>query len=159
MIGDVSLGRDDSVWFNAVVRGDVNAIRIGAATNIQDGSVLHVTHRAHPLDIGEGVVVGHGAILHGCRVEGGSMIGIGSRVLDGAVVEAGAQVAAGAVVTPGKRIPAGWVAMGVPARPVRKVAEDERDRVAAIVERYVALGKAYGESLGKGYGSSSGGVA
>ncbi|MES1211393.1 MAG: gamma carbonic anhydrase family protein, partial [Acidobacteriota bacterium] len=100
VVGDVELGDDVSFWFHTVARGDVNFIRIGARTNIQDGSVLHVNYRVHPLVIGAGVVVGHQAVLHGCTIEDGALIGIGARVLDGAVVERGDQIGAGAVVAP-----------------------------------------------------------
>src|SRR5258708_27531736 len=95
LVGDVTLGDDVSFWFHTAARGDVNFIRIGARTNIQDGTVLHVSYLTHPLVIGEGVVVGHQAVLHGCTVEDGALIGIGARVLDGAVVEQGAQIGAG----------------------------------------------------------------
>ncbi|MDH3255957.1 MAG: gamma carbonic anhydrase family protein, partial [Acidobacteriota bacterium] len=101
VIGEVDLAANVSVWFNAVIRGDVNSVRVGEGSTIQDGSVLHVTHRLHSLELGAGVVVGHAAVLHGCRIEDGALIGIGARVLDGAVVERGAQVGAGAVVAPG----------------------------------------------------------
>jgi carbonic anhydrase/acetyltransferase-like protein (isoleucine patch superfamily) len=150
VIGDVELGSEVSVWFNAVVRADVNTIRIGARTNIQDGSVLHVTHRLHRLEIGSDVVVGHGAILHGCRIEDGALIGIGARILDGAVVEAGGQVGAGAVVTPGTEVPAGQLAVGIPARAVRALGPEERDEIAAIVKRYALLKERYRKALGSG---------
>lgn len=150
VIGDVSLGDDVSFWFHTVARGDVNTIRIGAGTNIQDGSVLHVTHERFPLVIGRGVVVGHGAIVHGCTVEDGALIGIGARVLDGAVVEAGAQIGAGAVVAPGKRIPAGHLAMGVPARVVRPLRDEEVRTITDIRDRYIALKEEYRAHLGAG---------
>jgi carbonic anhydrase/acetyltransferase-like protein (isoleucine patch superfamily) len=143
VIGDVELGADVSVWFGCVVRGDVNWIRIGAGTNLQDGVVVHVTHDTHPTVLGEGVVVGHQAVLHGCTVEAGALIGIGARVLDGAVVEAGAQVAAGAVVTPGHRVPAGHLALGTPARAVRPLSDGEIANIAAIRDRYMALKERY----------------
>lgn len=141
--GDVELGDDVSFWFHTAARGDVNFIRIGARSNVQDGAVLHVTHETHPLIVGEGVVVGHGAILHGCEVEDGALIGIGARVLDGAVVEAGAQVGAGAVVTPGTRIEAHHLALGIPARVVRPLAEEERRAIPAIAARYADLKEEY----------------
>lgn len=148
VVGDVTLGDDVSIWFGSVLRGDVNYIRIGARSNIQDGSVIHVSHETHPTVLGQGVVVGHQAVIHGCTVEDGALIGIGARVLDGAVVEAGAQVAAGAVVTPGHRIPAGHLAIGIPARPRRELSDGERDNIAAIRDRYVALKDRYRKSLG-----------
>jgi carbonic anhydrase/acetyltransferase-like protein (isoleucine patch superfamily) len=152
--GDVALGDDVSFWFHSAARGDVNFIRIGARTNVQDGAVLHVTHERHPLVVGSGVVVGHGAVLHGCTIEDGALIGIGARVLDGAVVERGAQIAAGAVVAPGHYIPAGHLAMGVPARPVRPLSDEEARRIADGCERYVVLKEEYRAVLGSGLGEA-----
>jgi carbonic anhydrase/acetyltransferase-like protein (isoleucine patch superfamily) len=148
VIGDVVLGDDVSVWFNAVIRGDVNVIRIGDRTNIQDGCVLHVTHELHRLDVGNDVVVGHGAVLHGCQVGDGALIGIGARVLDGAVIEPGAQVGAGAVVAPGTVVPSGRLALGVPARVTRALRPAEKAEIPAIVSRYVALKESYRRTLG-----------
>jgi carbonic anhydrase/acetyltransferase-like protein (isoleucine patch superfamily) len=141
--GDVELGDDVSFWFHTVARGDVNFIRIGARTNIQDGSVLHVSHQTHSLIIGAGVVVGHHAVVHGCTIGDGALIGIGARVLDGAVVEAGAQIGAGAVVAPGHRIPAGHLALGIPARVVRPLTDEETRRIAETCDRYAALKEEY----------------
>ena len=131
-------GADVSFWFHTAARGDVNWIRIGDRTNVQDGTVLHVTHERHPLRLGAGVVIGHAAVLHGCTVEDGALIGIGARVLDGAVVETGAQVGAGAVVAPGDAYP------GAPACPRRAGAGGaaalrprSARRIPEIVERYV----------------------
>jgi carbonic anhydrase/acetyltransferase-like protein (isoleucine patch superfamily) len=150
VIGDVELGADVSFWFHTVARGDVHRIRIGERTNIQDGSVLHVTHQTHPLEVGSRVVVGHAAVLHGCTVGDGALIGVGARVLDGATVEAGAQVGAGAVVTPGTRVSAGFLALGVPARSVRRLSDQERDHIAAICGRYAELKEAYRMIFGSG---------
>ncbi len=147
VVGDVEIGDDVSFWFHTVARGDVHSIRIGPRTNIQDASVLHVTHRAHPLQIGAGVVVGHGAILHGCTVEDGALIGIGARVLDGAVVEAGAQVGAGALVAPGQRVAAGQLVLGVPARVARPLTAEERDEIAGVAERYLRIKEIYRQAL------------
>jgi carbonic anhydrase/acetyltransferase-like protein (isoleucine patch superfamily) len=143
VVGDVDLGEDVSFWYHTAARGDVNWIRIGPRTNIQDGTVLHVAYRTHPLVIGAGVVVGHQAVLHGCTIEDGALIGIGARVLDGAVVEAGAQVGAGAVVAPGARVPAGHLVLGVPARVVRPLTPDEAQRIVETADRYVALKEEY----------------
>ena len=150
VVGDVTLGDDVSLWFGTVVRGDVNRIAIGAASNVQDGTVIHVSHQTHPTVIGAGVVVGHQAVLHGCTIEDGALVGIGARVLDGAVVEAGAQVAAGALVAPGHRIPAGHLAVGIPARPRRELSDEERANIIAIRDRYVALKDEYRRALGAG---------
>ncbi len=153
VVGDVETGDDVSFWFASVARGDVHRIRIGDATNVQDGAVLHVTHRTHPLAIGSRVVIGHGAILHGCTVADGALVGIGARVLDGAVVEAGAQVGAGALVAPGHRVPAGHLALGVPARVARPLTEEEAERIGQIAERYVKLKERYRLELGAGHSS------
>jgi carbonic anhydrase/acetyltransferase-like protein (isoleucine patch superfamily) len=156
LVGDVEVGDDVSFWFHTVARGDVHWIRIGPRTNIQDGAVLHVSHGTHPLTLGAGVVVGHAAVLHGCTVEDGALIGIGARVLDGAVVEAGAQVGAGAVVTPGHRVPAGMLALGIPARPVRPLTPEESARIADNSARYVALKEQYRTAGGGGGGRGDG---
>jgi len=141
--GDVTLGHDVNIWFGSVVRGDVHRIVIGARTNIQDLSVVHVTAGTHPAEIGQDVTVGHRAIVHGCRIEDGCLIGMGAVVLDGAVVKEGAMVAAGAVVVPGTVIPAGMLAMGIPARPVRPVSPDERQATLETAQRYIALARRY----------------
>lgn len=145
--GEIEIGDDVSFWFHSVARGDVNWIKIGARSNIQDGSVLHVSHETHPLTVGRNVVVGHAAVLHGCTIEDGVLIGIGARVLDGAVVETGAQVGAGSLVAPGHRIPAGQLALGVPARPARPLRPEESAAIVAIAERYVRLKESYRRSL------------
>jgi carbonic anhydrase/acetyltransferase-like protein (isoleucine patch superfamily) len=148
LVGEVEVGDDASFWFHTAARGDVNYIRVGARTNVQDGAVLHVAHHTHPLVIGAGVVIGHQAVVHGCTIEDGALIGIGARVLDGAVIERGAQVGAGAVVAPGRRVPAGHLALGVPARVVRPLTELEARRIVETCERYVALKDEYRARLG-----------
>jgi carbonic anhydrase/acetyltransferase-like protein (isoleucine patch superfamily) len=148
VVGDVELGDDVSFWFHTAARGDVHSIRVGARTNVQDGAVLHVSYRTHPLAIGAGVVIGHQAVVHGCTIEDGALIGIGARVLDGAVVERGAQVGAGAVVAPGQRVTAGHLALGVPARVVRPLSAEESRRIVETCERYAALKEEYRALLG-----------
>lgn len=143
LAGEIEVGDDASFWFHTAARGDVNWIRIGSRTNVQDGAVLHVTHETHPLVIGAGVVIGHAAVLHGCTVEDGALIGIGARVLDGAVVESGAQVGAGAVVVPGMRVPAHHLVVGIPARVLRPLSDRERGAIPEIAERYVRLKERY----------------
>ena len=147
LTGDIEVGDDVSFWFSAVARADVNHIRIGAGTNVQDGAVLHVNHGKHPLLIGKNVVIGHSAVLHGCTVEDGALIGIGAQVLDGAVVEAGAQIGAGALVPPGKVIPAGRLVMGIPATPVRALSAPEVEAIQANARRYRALKDEYLDML------------
>jgi carbonic anhydrase/acetyltransferase-like protein (isoleucine patch superfamily) len=147
VVGDVELGDDVSLWFQTVVRGDVNWIRVGEETNVQDGAVLHVTHERFPLRIGKGVVIAHAAVVHGCTIEDGALIGIGANVLDGAVVEAGAQIGAGALVAPGQRVPAGQLALGVPARVVRPLTPAESAIIADIRQRYRELKEQYRHEL------------
>jgi len=141
--GDVEIGEGASIWFSAAIRGDDNFVRIGAGTNVQDGAVIHVLLDAHPTVIGDGVTIGHGAILHGCTVQDRAMIGIGAVILDGAVVEEGAVVAAGAVVSPGKRVGKGEMWAGCPARMLRPVKEGERDFVAFNRTHYARLAAQY----------------
>ncbi|MFW6057739.1 MAG: gamma carbonic anhydrase family protein [Persicimonas sp.] len=138
VIGRVTLGEDASIWYNAVVRGDLDSIDIGARTNVQDNSVIHIESGKFATHIGSGVTIGHKALVHACTIEDNCLIGMGSIILDGAVIEENSLVAAGAVVTPGTRIPAGSVAMGTPARVVRQVTDEEiasfRDSAAHYVE-------------------------
>lgn len=137
-MGDVAIGADSSIWYGAVVRGDVHRVRIGERTNLQDQCLVHVTADRFAASIGDDVTVGHRAVVHGCVVEDEALIGIGAIVLDGARVGRGAWVAAGALVAPGAEVPAGCLALGAPARVVRKVTDDEQklqlERTRAYVE-------------------------
>ena len=155
LIGDVEVGSDVSFWFATVARGDVQQISIGDRTNVQDGSVLHVTHETHPLIIGSDVVIGHSAMVHGCTIRNGALVGIGARVLDGAVVGEGAQIGAGAVVAPGHNIPAGTLALGLPARPVRDLRDEESQAIRANSARYVRLKNEYRQEIGPGTAEAS----
>lgn len=146
VVGDVEIGPDSSVWYGAVLRGDVERVRIGARTNLQDHAVVHVTRDTHPAIVGDEVTVGHRAVVHGCRVEDGALIGIGACVLDGAVVGEGALIGAGAVVTPGVTVPAGMVAMGTPARVVRALSPDERKLQTERTLQYVETARAHARS-------------
>ena len=125
IVGDVELGEGANVWFYSVIRGDVDYVRIGRNTNIQDHCMLHVTGGRWPLVVGDEVVVGHRAVLHGCTIHDGALIGIGALVLDGAVVEEGAIVAAGAVVTPGSTIRKNSMVAGTPAQHIREVSDED----------------------------------
>jgi carbonic anhydrase/acetyltransferase-like protein (isoleucine patch superfamily) len=147
--GDVTLADDVSVWPMSVVRGDVNRIRIGARSNIQDGCVLHVTHESArqtagiPLLIGEDVTVGHGAILHACSVGDRCLVGMGAVVMDGVILEPDSMVAGGAVVTPGKVVPAGTLWQGNPARQARLLSSDEIEYQSYSAAHYVRLKNLY----------------
>ena len=143
IIGDVEIGDDSSIWFGTVLRGDVHRIRIGARTNIQDNCVVHVTAENWPTTLADEVTVGHGAVVHGCTVERGALIGMGSRVLDGAVVGELALVGAGALVTEGMQIPPRTLAVGVPARVKRELTYDEIARLEQSWKNYVEYKKAY----------------
>lgn len=147
IIGDVVLEEKVSVWFNVVIRGDVERIRIGKNTNIQDNVVIHVTHFKNPTQVGENVTVGHSAVLHGCTVQDGALIGMNAVVLDRAVIGKGALVAAGAVVTPGTHIPDGMLAAGIPAKAVRPLKDDERKMVEKGSTNYMMYVQHYRDEL------------
>ncbi|MBF0218850.1 MAG: gamma carbonic anhydrase family protein [Gammaproteobacteria bacterium] len=143
VIGDVSIGEDSSVWPGAVIRGDVNTIRIGCRSNIQDGAVLHVTHcsptnpTGFALVLGDEVTVGHHATLHGCSIGDRVLIGMGATVLDGAVIESAVVVAAGTLVPPGKRLVSGYLYMGQPARQQRPLSQEELNYFSYTAANYV----------------------
>ncbi len=145
VIGDVHVGDRTSIWFNTVVRGDVNFIRIGCETNIQDNVTLHVTGKKFPLFIGDRVTVGHQAVVHGCVVEDECLIGMGAIVLDGARIGKGSIVAAGAVVSPGTEVPPGSVVMGIPAEVKKTLTEEEKERIRETAVHYVTLARRYME--------------
>ncbi len=138
VVGDVAMGDRCSVWFNAVIRGDVNSIVMGDQVNVQDGAVIHCTFEKTKAIIGNRVSIGHNAIVHGCTIHDDVLIGMGSIVMDNAVVESGAIVAAGAVVTEGKHIKAGELYAGVPAKFIKKVpAELQKGEIERIANNYV----------------------
>jgi len=143
VIGDVVIGAQSSIWFACTVRGDGNFIRIGARTNIQDGTVIHVDSASLPTIIGDDVTVGHMALIHACTLEDGSFVGMAATVMDGAVVESGAMVAAGALVTPGKRVAAGELWAGSPAKKWRDLTDHERATLTDAAAHYVELAKGY----------------
>lgn len=143
VIGDVEIGADSGIWFGCVVRGDVHHIRIGSRTNIQDGTVIHVTRKTGPTYIGSGVTVGHSALLHACTLEDECFVGMRATVMDGAVVERGAWVAAGALVTPGKRVPAGQLWAGSPAKLFRALTKEEQAFIAESAQNYVNLAREF----------------
>ena len=148
VIGDVDLGEDASVWMNAVVRGDVNRICIGARANVQDNSVLHVTAH-HPTVLEEEVTVAHSVTLHGCTVKRRCLVGIGALILNGAVVGEESIVAAGTLVPEGMEVPPGSLVMGSPARVRRPVSGDEREGLRRYAENYVGYKDTYRAEAGE----------
>ncbi|HLE08174.1 MAG TPA: gamma carbonic anhydrase family protein [Thermodesulfobacteriota bacterium] len=143
IIGDVIIGAYASVWFNAVVRGDVNYIRIGERTNVQDNSVLHVTKDVYPLIIGSDVTIGHNAVLHGCIVKDRCLIGMGSIILDDAEIGEDTIVGAGALVTEGTKVPPGSLILGAPARVVRKLSGEEVEGILTAAKNYLEYTQNY----------------
>lgn len=137
LVGAVELGDDASIWFGTVLRADVNPIRVGARTNIQDNCVVHVTNETWPTIIGDDVTIGHAAIVHGCTIGNGALIGMGSRVLDGAVVGEQALVGAGALVPEGMHVPPRTLVVGVPARVKRPLTDEELVRLVTSAKLYV----------------------
>ncbi len=136
IIGNVKIDENSSVWYNTVIRGDVHYISIGKMTNIQDCSMLHVTNNRFPLNIGNGVTIGHSVTLHGCTLNDNCLIGMGSIILDGAVIEEKAMVGAGAVITSGSLVPEGKLVAGVPARIIRNLTDKEKEDIVHSAERY-----------------------
>jgi len=143
IIGDVDIGADSSIWFHVVIRGDVNFIRIGERTNIQDGTVIHVTHKINPTVIGDDVTIGHNVTLHGCKIGDRCLIGMGAVVMDKAVVEDDAMVAAGALVTPGTKVPSGTLYTGSPARYKRHLSDREIADLKQSALNYLNYTKKY----------------
>jgi carbonic anhydrase/acetyltransferase-like protein (isoleucine patch superfamily) len=145
VIGDVRLGHQASVWPMAVIRGDIHRIEIGSGTNIQDGSVLHVSHDSRflpggaPLILHDRVTVGHAAVLHGCEIHDSCLIGIGARVLDRAVLKARVMLAAGALVPPGRVLEGGYMYVGTPARRVRPLTDMEQQYLDYVAQHYIEL--------------------
>ncbi|HYE27428.1 MAG TPA: gamma carbonic anhydrase family protein [Allosphingosinicella sp.] len=153
LIGDVEIGPEASIWYNCVLRGDVNRIRVGARTNIQDGSVVHVdsprpgNESGLPTLIGDDVLIGHMAMVHGCILRDRAFVGLGAVVMDGCEIEGGAMLAAGALLTPGRRIPAGQLWAGRPAKYVRDLSADELADQRLGVDHYVALAKHHATAI------------
>ena len=143
IIGDVEIGAQSSIWFQVIIRGDVNFIRIGERTNIQDGTVIHVTHKIHPTVVGDDVTIGHNVTLHGCKVGNRCLIGMGAVVLDAAEIEDDAMVAAGALVTPGTRIPSGTLYAGSPAKYKRHLSDTEIADLKQSAQNYLNYAENY----------------
>jgi len=149
LIGNIILGDNVSVWPTVVIRGDVEAVKIGDDTNIQDGAVLHVSHagrfseKGYPLTIGKGVTIGHKAVVHGCTVGDYCLVGIGAIIMDGAILEDYVMLGAGALVSPGKRLESGYLYVGAPAKQVRELNATEKEFLIYSAEHYVHLKNEY----------------
>lgn len=141
IIGDVEIGADSSVWYGCVVRGDVNRIRIGSRTNVQDGTVIHVSRAQFdgPTIIGDEVTIGHGAMIHGCTIEDGALIGIGATILDGAHIGSQSFIAAGSLVTPNTVVPPKSMVMGSPAKVKRELSDEDLKDLADFWRSYVEI--------------------
>ena len=157
LIGDIEIGPEASIWYNCVLRGDMNRIRIGALTNVQDGSVIHVDpHRpggpqdGYPCLIGADVLIGHMAMIHGCTLHDRAFVGLGAIVMDGCVIEGDAMLAAGAMLTQGKRLPSGQLWAGRPARYLRDLTQADLAGMVLGVAHYVALAKRHAAALSGG---------
>lgn len=138
LTGDVIMGDDCSVWFNAVIRGDVHYIKMGNKVNVQDGAVVHCTYKKHPTNIGNNVSIGHNALVHGCTIKDNVLIGMGAIVMDGVVVESNTIIAAGAVVTQGTHVEANCIYAGMPAKKIKEMNQElSEGEIKRIAESYV----------------------
>jgi len=151
IIGDVEILEDSSVWYNTVIRGDINYIRIGSMSNVQDNAVLHVTGK-NPLIVGNKVTIGHSAVLHGCTIKDLCLIGIGGIILENAVIEEKSMIAAGALVTPNFIVHSGKLAAGVPAKIIRDLTQSELDELENLAKRYKEYSEIAKESLNNSNG-------
>ncbi|MBA3784816.1 MAG: gamma carbonic anhydrase family protein [Acidobacteria bacterium] len=143
IIGAVEIGAESSVWFGSILRGDVNHIRIGARTNVQDGSIIHVSRKTHSTILEDEVTLGHRVTLHGCHIETGCLIGIGAIILDGVRVGKNSMVAAGSLITPNTQIPPRSLVMGSPAKVKRELGDDEVKDLEKFWRNYVSLSRIY----------------
>ncbi|MEO1022201.1 MAG: gamma carbonic anhydrase family protein [Bacteroidota bacterium] len=143
IIGDVTLGEESSVWFNVTIRGDVNKIRIGKRSNVQDNACIHVMNQTGPTIIGDEVTIGHGAMIHGCTLHDRVLIGINAVVLDKAVIPSDVIIAAGTLVPPGKKLEPGFLYMGSPAKAVRELTPEEIESIKGYASNYVKYSRAY----------------
>lgn len=143
IIGDVTVGEQTSVWFNVTIRGDVNWIRIGDRSNVQDNVCIHVMNQTGPTLIGDEVTIGHGAVVHGCTINDRVLIGINTTILDKAVIESDVIIAAGSLVPPNKKLESGFLYMGSPAKPVRKLSKEEVESIKKYSQNYVKYSRAY----------------
>lgn len=150
IVGDVVMGDNCSIWFNAVIRGDVHYIKMGNQVNVQDGAIIHCTYQKHPTNIGNGVSIGHNAMVHGCTIHDNVLIGMGSIVMDGCVVHSNSIIAAGAVVLEGTEVEAGSIYAGIPAKKVKSISPElisgEINRIANNYVQYASWFDAHNEA-------------
>lgn len=150
LIGDVIMGDECSIWFNAVVRGDVNSIRMGNKVNIQDNAVVHCTYEKAPTTLGNNVSVGHNAIVHGCTIHDNVLVGMGAIVMDGCVIESNSIIAAGAVLTEGTHVESGCIYAGIPARKIKNITPElTKGEVERIANNYVMYSSWFKEEIDK----------
>jgi carbonic anhydrase/acetyltransferase-like protein (isoleucine patch superfamily) len=146
VVGDVTLGSECSIWFNAVLRGDVHYIKIGNKVNIQDGAIIHCTYQKHPTEIGNNVSIGHNAIVHGCKIHDNVLIGMGAIVMDNCIIESNSIIAAGSVVTQNTTVEAGSIYAGIPAKKVKEIDQsDFAGEIQRISNNYVMYSNWYKE--------------
>ena len=143
IIGDVKIGKDTSIWVGTTIRGDMNYIEIGQRTNIQDNSIVHVTTDIAPTIIGDGVTIGHGAIIHGCKIKDNCLIGMGSIIMDEAIINEGSMIAAGAIITPKTIVPKNTLMVGIPAKPIREITKNEYNEILDRAQHYIDFSKKY----------------
>lgn len=143
IIGDVTIGEESSVWFNVTIRGDVNWIKIGERSNVQDNVCIHVMNKTGPTIIGNEVTIGHGAVIHGCTIHDRVLIGINATILDKAIIQSDVIIAAGTLVPPNKKLESGYLYMGAPAKQVRKLSETEILSIRSYSQNYVKYSRAY----------------
>lgn len=143
IIGDVTIGKESSIWFNVTIRGDVNYIKIGDQSNVQDNVCIHVMNQTGPTNIGNEVTIGHGAIVHGCTIKDRVLVGINATILDEVVIEPDVIVAAGSLVPPGKTLESGYMYMGSPAKQTRKLTDEEIASISKYAANYVKYSRAY----------------
>jgi carbonic anhydrase/acetyltransferase-like protein (isoleucine patch superfamily) len=142
IIGQVQMGNQCSVWYNAVIRGDVHYIKMGNKVNVQDGAVIHATYKTHPTNIGNNVSIGHNALVHGCTVHDNVLIGMGAIIMDGCIIESNSIIAAGAILTKDTHVPSGTIFAGIPAKKVKDISPElisgEIDRIANNYVKYAS---------------------
>ena len=143
IIGDVVIGKASSVWFNVTIRGDVNWIKVGDRSNVQDNVCIHVMNQTGPTLIGNDVTIGHGAVVHGCTIKDRVLIGMNATILDKAIIYSDIIVAAGTIVPPNKKLESGYLYMGAPAKPVRKLSDEEIASIPKYANNYIIYSRAY----------------